>query len=492
MGALAVGDAAVAIYDGSTLVAAVIQAQSPHHAIAAVEGQVTGVTASMLTVTPQQGAAVTVTVGATAQVFLNGAVSKLSAIATGDSARVIYDATTLAAALVQAQSPHQQTAVVAGAVTGVTASTLTITPQQGAAVTVTVGATTQVFLDGAPATSAALATGDEARAAYDATTLAASLVQAISPSHTLAVVQGKVTAVSAGSLTITPQQGAAVTLTAGDATQVFLDGAVSTLSAIDTGDEARAIFDSATLVASVVEAQSPQAQLAVVAGQVTAVGATSITITPQQGAAVTLTVDASTRILLDGAVATLASIPTGAAAQALYDSSTLVAAVIQAQSPHQRLEQVEGSVTAIGSGSITITPPHGAAVTLGVTAATQVFLDGRAAPLSAIATGDMAGALYGGTDARRRGDRRPLDALSAARRRRAAAGLAGRRRGARLCRRRPVAAGPADQQVVSSRLCWWRGEAAGRRPPPPTIGGLDEGSFHIRLASCRAPQFVIW
>jgi hypothetical protein len=391
---LAVGDQALAVYDAATLVATVIQAQSPRHPIAAVAGPVTAVTAATITIAPSHGSPVTLTVSAATQVFLDGALSALAAIAAGDQAQAVYDATTLTAAVIQAQAPRRQTAAIAGEVTAVTAATITIAPSHGSAVTLTVGTATKVFLAGASASLAAIAVGDEAQAVYGAATLVAVVIEAQPPLHALAAVQGQVTAVSAAALTIAPQHGSAVTLAADASTHIFVDGASSTLAAVAVGDTARALYDSATLVASIVEAESPQETLAVVVGEATAVTSTSITITPQHGAAVTLTADASTRILLDGASATLAAIPVGAAAQALYDSTTLVAAVIQAQSPHHQLEAIAGSVTAVASNSITITPRQGAAVTLSITASTQIFLDGRLSPLAAIVTGDAAGALY--------------------------------------------------------------------------------------------------
>ncbi|HYL06219.1 MAG TPA: hypothetical protein VE075_09270, partial [Thermoanaerobaculia bacterium] len=188
-----------------------------------------------------------------------------------------------------------------------------------------------------------------------------------------------------------------VTLGTAASTVVILDGAPSTLSAIVAGDKARALYDRTTLAAAAIEAESPHHQLAEVEGQVTAVTASSITIAPEEGSPVTLGTAASTVVILDGAPSTLSAIVAGDKARALYDSTTLVAAGIQAQSPHHELAEVEGQVTAVGGSSITITPDDrhgGAAVTLGTSSTTQVFLDGAVSSLASIAVGDRARALY--------------------------------------------------------------------------------------------------
>lgn len=310
-----------------------VRASSPPPA-AEVEGTVTSTGSASLTIQPPRGGAVTLSTGASTRVVLNGRVSTLASVAAGDTVVAVYAAKTLVAAVIRAQSPRHSMATVEGQVTAVTASTLTITPRHGAAVTLKVGATTQVFLDGALAKLAAIETGDQALSLYDATTLVAALVQAESAGGERAVVEGQVTAVGASALTITPQQGAAVTLTVGASTPVYVDGAPATLSAVAVGDTARAIYDSATLAATIVEAEAPHTQLAAVAGEVTAAGTGSLTITPQRGAAVTLEVTAATQVFLDFRVAPLSALASGDVASAVYDATTMDAVVVAAATRH--------------------------------------------------------------------------------------------------------------------------------------------------------------
>src|SRR5205807_2664257 len=166
----------------------------------------------------------------------------------------------------QAGSPHREGGELGGQVTAVTASSLTIAPEEGPPVTLGTKASTVVILDGAPSTLAAIVVGDKARALYDRTTLVAAAIEAESPHHELAEIEGKVTAVTASSLTITPEEGAPVTLGTDASTVVILDGAPSKLSAIVVGDKARALYDATTLIAAGIQAQSAQHRLAGVEG----------------------------------------------------------------------------------------------------------------------------------------------------------------------------------------------------------------------------------
>jgi len=329
------GATARALYDSTTKLALRIQARS-QPALAAVAGKVTAVTASSLTIAPEGGSPVTLGTDASTRIVVDGMSSTLSAIAVGDQARALYDSTTLVAAAIEAESPHHGLAEIEGQVTAVTASSLTLAPATGSPVTLGTKASTLVILDGVPSTLSAIAVGDKARALYDSTTLVAVAIEAESPHHSLAEIEGEVTAVTASSLTIAPEAGSPVTLGTDASTVVILDAAPSTLSAIAVDDKARALYDTTTLIAVAIQAQSPHHQLMAVEGQVTAVGGSSISITPDhpQGAGpVTLGTSSTTLIFLDGGISSLASIAVGDRARALYDSSTLIAIAIAAESP---------------------------------------------------------------------------------------------------------------------------------------------------------------
>jgi hypothetical protein len=389
-----------------TPVASAKTAHSSHPARIAGTVSAVDTAAGTLTITPPQAGAVTLQTNAQTRLSLDGKAATLAAIPVGAVARAVYDSATKMATRIQVHA-LAALATVAGKVTAVTASSITIAPEEGPPVTLGGDAATKVLLDGAASTLSAIAVGDQARALYDRSTLIAAAIEAESPHHRLAEVEGQVTAVTATSLTVAPEAGSPVTLGTASSTVVILDGAPSALSAVAVGDKARALYDSTTLVAIAIEAESPHHELAEVEGQVTAVTATSLTIAPEEGSPVTLGATSSTVVILDGAPAALSAIAVGDKARALYDSSTLIAVAIQAQSPDHHLAAVEGQVTAIGGSSITITPEHshgaaatqdpshgGAAVTIGTSSATQIFLDGAVSSLGSIAVGDRARALY--------------------------------------------------------------------------------------------------
>jgi uncharacterized protein YecA (UPF0149 family) len=369
---------------------------------ASVNGTIAAVdtAAGTLTITPRHGSKVTLHTNAKTRLALDGEDATLADIPVGATASAVYDPATLTALRVEAHSRHPQAAV-EGSVTAIGKDSITITPDHGehgapsTPVKLTTSASTQVFLDGHKSNLAAIAVGDQARALYDSKTSIAAVIHAESPHHELAEVEGKVTAVSGSSITITPEEhGAPVTLGTDASTHVFLNGTASTLAAVAVGDQARALYDSSTLIASVIQAQSPHHELAEVEGKVTAVGSSSITIAPQKGTPVALATSATTQVFLDGAVSKLTAIKVGDNARALYDATSLIAAVIQAESPHHELAEVEGKVTAVTASSITIAPEEGAPVALGTDGSTKVFLDRKSSTLAAIKVGDEALALY--------------------------------------------------------------------------------------------------
>jgi hypothetical protein len=369
---------------------------------ASVSGTIAAVdtTAGTLIIAPRHGSKVTLHTNAKTRLALDGEDAALADIPIGAAASAVYDRATLTALRVEAHSRQPQAAI-EGSVTATGKDSITITPEHrkhgapGTPVTLTINASTQVFLDGSKSTLAAIAVGDQARALYDSTTKIAAAIHAESPHREPAEVEGKVTAVSGSSITITPDEhGAPVTLGTDASTHVFLNGTASTLSAIAVGDQARALYDSGTLIASVIQAQSPHHELVAVEGKVTAVGSSSITIAPQKGAPVALATSATTQVFLDGAVSKLSAIKVGDNARALYDATSLIAAVIQAESPHHELAEVEGKVTAVTSSSFTIAPEEGAPVALGTDGSTKVFLDRKSSTLAAIKVGDEALALY--------------------------------------------------------------------------------------------------
>lgn len=271
----------------------------------------------------------------------NGTPTTAQGLARGDAllahSPAVPAGTTATAADVVADGPEEED--VEGTITALSGQDVTITPEHGSAVTVHVNASTVIkVLDASgahTATLADLATGMRAAADYDPVSLVADHILARAAEHHQAEVEGKVTAVNAtaGTISIAPEHGGgAVDLHTDSATRISRNGAVATLADVKVGDAAEARYDATTKLASRIEARSERPQpLAQVEGTVTAVTASSFTITPEHGGPVTLNVNATTRYFLRDAPATLADVKAGQHAHASYDRTTLLAAVVRVQ-----------------------------------------------------------------------------------------------------------------------------------------------------------------
>lgn len=310
-----------------------------------VEGTITTLAGQDVTITPRSGSAVTVHVADSTVIKISDASGPhpgtLADLAVGMKAEADYDPVSLVADHIHARAAEQHQEEAEGKVTAVdaTAGTISIDPEHGSEVVLHSDSATRISRNGAVATLADIKVGDSAEARYDAATLLASRIEARSGNPTpqpRGEVEGRVAAVDGNSLTITPEHGGPVTLTVDASTRFFVRGTPATLADVHTGQRVEASYDKTTLLAAVVRVQSddqPEPATAEIEGDVTAVSATSITIAPEHGTPVTLTLDASTRITREDHAATAADIKAGDRAEALFVKATLLA---------QRIE-VEGS-----------------------------------------------------------------------------------------------------------------------------------------------------
>jgi|GEM_PF-1099181 len=361
-------------------------------------------TASKLTMATVQGAR-SFLINSSTLVVRNGAPATAQGLAHGDALLVHAPAaaagTTATAADIEADGPEEED--VEGTISTITGQDVTITPEHGSAVTVHVATATVIKISDATgthtATLADLATGMKAEADYDPVSLVADHIRARAAQQHQSDVEGTVSAVdaTAGTLSITPQHGGTdVALKTDSATRISRNGAVATLADIRVGDKAEARYDATTKVASRIEARTTPPPPAQVEGKVTAVTTTAVTITPQHGGPVTLTIDATTKIYLRGTAATIADVAVGQRAHASYNRTTLLAAVLRVQNdnPPPATAAVEGSVTAVSATAITIAPHHGNPVALVIDATTRITRGGHAATAADIRIGDRAEAVY--------------------------------------------------------------------------------------------------
>jgi hypothetical protein len=234
---------------------------------------------------------------------------------------------------------------VEGTLTAVGASSVTIAPEKGGPeVTLTVDASTIIRRNKMPATLADLQVGDRVEAKYDPTTMIAIKIEAksamvVPPPTGLAKVEGTLTAVGGSSVTIAPEKGGPeVTLTVDASTIIQRNKMPAALADLQVGDKVEAKYDPTTMIAIKIEAKSamatppPSPGLAKVEGRLTAVNGSSVTIAPKKGgAAITLSVDASTVIERDHMPITLADLRVGDKVEAKYDPATMVATKIEVE-----------------------------------------------------------------------------------------------------------------------------------------------------------------
>lgn len=220
-------------------------------------------------------------------------------------------------------------------------------------------------------------------------------------------VEGTISAIAGSDVTITPKQGKAVTVHVNDSTVIRIhlshgDKAEGTLADLKVGMKAEAEFDPVSFVAFKIDAEQEDdaEEEAEVKGTVTAVdsGAGTITIEPKSGSPVTLAVDGSTRIKLNGDAAALGDIPVGAQAEAEFDPATNVASKIEAETEDDEEDEtaeVEGKVTAVSAASITIAPEKsGTPVTLTINASTAIVINDKPGTAADIKVGDKAEAKF--------------------------------------------------------------------------------------------------
>lgn len=208
--------------------------------------------------------------------------------------------------------------IVAGRITAIGASSLTLAGHDGASVTVKVDAGTKVYAAREPAKLSALHTGWVAFV-FKGDDGVASVVRAADPAVVKQsmdelrahVAGGKITAVGADSLTLAGRDGKTVTVKVDASTRVYAMRKQVQLSALKPGWFAF-VQKGDDGVADMVRAADPAALRKafrdhgrghgwdhdghIVAGKITAMSATSVTVTGRDGKATTVKTDAATKV----------------------------------------------------------------------------------------------------------------------------------------------------------------------------------------------------
>jgi len=224
-------------------------------------------------------------------------------------------------------------------------------------------------------------------------------------------VEGTISALTGNQIVIAAWNGSVVaTWNITPETMIEVDGRAATLSELAVGMQVEAHYDPTTWNVYTIETDSDGPFDDVeINGVITALDAAGgITIAPAVGAPVALTVNSSTEIQVDDAPAALTDLAVGMTVEAEYDAATWIAQEIEADDDADddddddaNYQELEGVVTAVNlaAQTVTITPEGGgSAVTLNVTAETDIEINDVDATLAEIPIGAEADVTYNTLD----------------------------------------------------------------------------------------------
>jgi len=211
-----------------------------------------------------------------------------------------------------------------------------------------------------------------------------------------AEIEGVLTSIGMSEIVVTDAQMTDTTVEIDANTMIFIGGQPATLADLVTGQrvEVEATVSGTTTTAVIIHAEVPEMEQpeAEVQGAVSAVGTDSITVTTSGQGDVTVTVDANTRIRKDGQTIAIGDIQTGDAVEAKgtrVDAQTILASEITVESQTETEEaEVQGTVSAVGTDSITVTTSGQGDVTVNVDANTRIRKDDRTIAIGDIQKGD--------------------------------------------------------------------------------------------------------
>jgi hypothetical protein len=342
---------------------------APPPRVLEVDGTITAVlngggTGGGVTITTARGAAVTVTVDANTAIKVDGANRQTIAnLATGMRAEVHYKAVGGAnpAVRIEAKTPIYPVAGTISSVVpamGMTPGNVTITPLRGKPVTLTVDANTTISVDrNSGQTIGSLVAGMKVAAVYKVagTSNVAIRIEAIS----IAFVEGTITAVNAmaNTVDVTKADKTTVILTVDTRTAITVDRAKGqTIANLAPNMQVDAVYrlTSTGNIALKIEATDT----AFVKGIISAVSTTASTvdITRSDKTTVTVTVNASTAISVDGVASKMiGDLLVGMKAQAAYKLSG---------TPSNLALRIDAGDTLYVKGTITtVTSPNGLTIT---------------------------------------------------------------------------------------------------------------------------------
>jgi hypothetical protein len=308
-------------------------------------------TAGTITITPNEGGNnVMLKVNSSTTIQRNSSPVTLADLAATDLVEATYNSASMLASDIKAET---NLAEIHGTIADIdtTANTITITPGWDFIknchdnIMLSVDSTTTIQRNGASASLADLRIGDPVDASYNSVTLLAGDIKAGNNSSDI---QGVISAIDteANTVTITPglanfkasitKADADVVLRVDDDTVITRNGNSAGLDDLQVGDTVDATYDSVSMLASEIDAKNNNS---VILGTISAIDTTANTVTIKPGENdlrqchddITLNIGASTVVIRDLSIVTLADLQVGDAVMAKYDSVSMLASMIIAR-----------------------------------------------------------------------------------------------------------------------------------------------------------------
>ena len=345
-------------------------------------GKVTAIGVNSVTIQRRDGATVTYTTTSTTTYSMGETSATMAALAVGEQ----VDVTTSSTAPQTATAIEVDLANVNGKVTAISGDTITVGSGSDAK-TVIVDASTMFTLRGATSTLSAIVVGSRietkgvstSSSALNATSVKIELVRL--ETHA----EGIVTALGTNSVTIQDGHESPITYMTTSSTTFSVGKTAATAAAVAVGEHVDVKLTSTApqTVASV------DVDLAKVEGKVTAINGNTVTLNSGSESK-TVTVSASTTYTLGGAASTQSALVLGSniEAQGVRTSDTALNAMSVKIELVRLATHAEGTITALGTNSVTIQDGHESPITYMTTSSTTFSVGKTAATAAAVAVGE--------------------------------------------------------------------------------------------------------
>jgi hypothetical protein len=280
--------------------------------------------------------------------------------------------------------------------------TVTITTKGGTDLVIYLAGDSDVKLKGSKSNLAALAAniGSEVIAEYNTETKATTELAASTDAKAKADVgatlniSGTIKSVDAvaGTLTVVTDSGAELVFKAGSDAKVQLDGAATSLLGLGAkvGSRVEGEYDAGTGKVGELQAQGETSVTDTGTLKAVDVAAGKITLATRAGTDITLEVASKSKVLVNGALVTLAALKSmiGSEVTAEYSQRTKVASDLHVRGRAEQSATVTGTLKAVNpiQGTVTIATAGGQEVALNVTAASSVAADGAISTLADLST----------------------------------------------------------------------------------------------------------